>query len=85
MRKIWFYELTIFLIRNDLLLNGRLTLQSTMQLPDSFWVCQLTIQEAAIAVFLHDFRSRVPGELAKSVAGVHDGIVHNLSVPEHKD
>ena len=56
-----------------------------MKFSHSFWISQLTKQETAVAVFLHDLRSAVACELAKPVAGVDDGIIEDLSISEHKD
>lgn len=81
----WSHQLTIFLVADDLFLYCRLGLQSTMKFSYSFWISQLTKQETAVAVFLHDLRSAVACELAKPVAGVDDGIIENLSISEHKD
>lgn len=56
-----------------------------MEFSDSFRVSQLTKQKTAVAVLLHDLRTCVTGELAKPVASVHDGILHDLRIREYKD
>lgn len=55
-----------------------------MDFSNSFGVSQLPKQETAVAVFLHDFRSRESGKFTESIAGVHYGIIKDLSVCQDK-
>lgn len=77
-------QLAVVLISYDFLLYCTLGLQGAMDFSNSFGVSQLTKQETAVAVFLHDFRSRESRKFAESIAGVDYGIIKDLSICQDK-